>query len=172
MSPLPKDWEKKALSGLARYGRFLKRAGVRETLPRLEELHEEAFSRIDCLECAACCKNYSPRFKTPDIRRISKALGLKEGSFIEKYLLLDEEGDYVVNQKPCPFLQSDNRCGIYEIRPSDCSRFPYTDEDVLLKRPTLTLKNVTFCPAVFHVMEQLTAEPGSAKDSNSKRSEK
>ena len=65
-------------------------------------------------------------------------------------------GDYVVNAKPCPFLGSNNFCSIYEVRPSDCSRFPYTDEDVLFKRPALTLKNVTFCPAVFAVMEKLT----------------
>lgn len=157
MPPIAPDWEKKASSNLPRYSRFLKRARVREVLNRLPGLHEEAFSRIDCLDCAACCKNYSPRFKTPDIKRISKSLGMKEGAFIEKYLRLDEEGDFVVKTTPCPFLQKDNRCGIYDIRPSDCSRFPYTDEDVLLKRPALTLKNVTFCPAVFHVLEKLAA---------------
>lgn len=157
MDNMLQHWEKKALSGLARYGRFLKRARPRDVLPKLPDLHEEAFARVNCLDCAACCKNYSPRFKTPDIKRISRHLGLKESRFIEKYLNLDEDGDYVVNAKPCPFLGTDNRCSIYEIRPSDCSRFPYTDEDVLLKRPALTLKNVTFCPAVFLVMEQLAA---------------
>ena len=118
-------------------------------------LHEEAFSNINCLNCAACCKNYSPRFKTPDIKRIAKHLNLKEGDFVEKYLVLDNEGDYVVNTKPCPFLGSDNHCSIYKERPSDCSRFPYTNEDVILKRPNLTLKNSTFCPIVYFVLEKL-----------------
>ena len=49
-------------------------------------LEEEAFEKIDCLQCAACCKNYSPRFKTPDVKRISKHLGIKESVFIETYL--------------------------------------------------------------------------------------
>ncbi|MCR6721227.1 MAG: hypothetical protein NVV59_13300 [Chitinophagaceae bacterium] len=44
---------------------------------------------------------------------------------------------------------------MYEDRPSDCRRFPYTDEDVLLKRPALTLKNSTFCPISFYVLERL-----------------
>lgn len=65
---------------------------------------------------------------------------MKEGDFIETYLKLDEEGDYVVRSTPCPFLDADNFCSIYEVRPSDCIRFPYTDEDVLLKRPNITLK--------------------------------
>ena len=82
---------------------------------------------------------------------------MKEGVFIDTYLYIDSEGDYVLKSKPCPFLGQDNYCSIYEVRPSDCSRFPYTDEDVLLKRPSLTLKNASFCPIVYYVMEKLVA---------------
>lgn len=121
----------------------------------LPELHDEAFTKVNCLECANCCRNYSPRFKTPDIKRISRHLGMKESAFIETYLRLDEDGDYVVRSSPCPFLGSDNFCGIYDVRPSDCARYPYTDEDVLFKRPQLTLKNSTVCPAVYYVLEKL-----------------
>jgi hypothetical protein len=80
---------------------------------------------------------------------------MKESDFIERYLRLDEEGDYVVKTTPCPFLGSDNYCSIYEVRPSDCERFPYTDEDVLIKRPALTQKNTTFCPIAYYVVEKL-----------------
>ena len=69
--------------------------------------------------------------------------------------LLDEEGDFIVNTKPCPFLGADNFCSIYEDRPSDCRRFPYTDEDVIIKRKELTLKNSTFCPITYYVLEKL-----------------
>ena len=82
---------------------------------------------------------------------------MKEGDFIEKYLVLDKEGDFVVNKKPCPFLGADNFCSIYDERPSDCARFPYTDEDVIIKRQTLTLKNASFCPAVYFVLEKLSS---------------
>jgi Fe-S-cluster containining protein len=81
---------------------------------------------------------------------------MKEGDFIETYLRLDEEGDYVVKSTPCPFLGKDNFCSIYDNRPSDCRRFPYTNEDVLIKRTQLTLKNSSFCPIVFYVLERLT----------------
>jgi Fe-S-cluster containining protein len=149
------NWEKKAAEKQKQYKNFLQRADKNKVLKQLPELHEEAFTHVDCLQCANCCKTYSPRFKTPDIKRISKHLKMKEGDFIEKYLRLDSDGDYVVKQSPCPFLGSDNYCSIYEVRPSDCERFPYTDEDVILKRVNITLKNSTFCPAVFYVLEKL-----------------
>ncbi len=94
----------------------------------------------------------------PDIKRIAKRLRMKETTFIDTYLVMDEDGDYVNTSQPCPFLGEDNYCTIYEDRPRDCQRYPYTDEDVLFKQPKLTLKNATSCPAVFHVMERLLEE--------------
>lgn len=138
------------------FKQFLQRADKNKVLKQLPHLHEEAFQKIDCLQCAACCKNYSPRFKTPDVKRISKHLGMKESTFIDTYLNVDEEGDFVVKKTPCPFLGNDNLCSIYEVRPSDCARFPYTDEDVLIKRQALTLKNASFCPIVVHVLDRLS----------------
>lgn len=149
------NWQKKSAEHQKKYKQLLQKTDKNTILKQLPELHTEAFEKIDCLQCAACCKNYSPRFKTPDIKRISKHLRMKEGAFIDRYLNLDEEGDYVVKSSPCPFLGADNYCNIYDQRPSDCHRFPYTDEDVLLKRPNITLKNSTFCPAVYFVLEKL-----------------
>jgi Fe-S-cluster containining protein len=141
---------------IKKYKQFLQRADKNIVLKALPALHEEAFEKINCLNCAACCKNYSPRFKTPDIKRISKHLKQKESDFIETYLKLDEDGDYVVKSTPCPFLGADNYCSIYEVRPSDCERFPYTNEDVFIKRQHITLKNAAFCPIVDFVLDKLT----------------
>jgi Fe-S-cluster containining protein len=149
------NWEKKSQERRKLYKQFLQKAEKNKVLKQLPALHEEAFEKIDCLKCANCCKNYSPRFKTPDIKRISKHLGLKESDFIEKYLRVDEEGDFVVKSTPCPFLGTDNFCSIYDQRPSDCRRFPYTDEDVIIKRQALTLKNSEFCPITYFVIERL-----------------
>lgn len=154
------NWQKKSAERKKIYQRLLNRADKNEVLKRLPDLHEAAFERVDCLSCANCCKNYSPRFKTPDIRRISKMMKMKESVFIDTYLNLDEDGDYVVKSKPCPFLGPDNYCSIYEDRPSDCRRFPYTDEDVIVKRQKLTLKNSEFCPIVYYVLEALNEQLG------------
>ncbi|HTO15135.1 MAG TPA: YkgJ family cysteine cluster protein [Edaphocola sp.] len=150
-----KGFEKEAEEHKSQYRRFLKKANKNKVLAVLPQLHEEAFKKIDCLQCANCCRNYSPRFKMPDIKRISKHLNVKESVFINTYLNQDEDGDYVVKSSPCPFLGDDNKCTVYDIRPRDCARFPYTDEDVLLKQPNLTIKNTTVCPAMHYVMEKL-----------------
>ena len=150
-----RGWEKKSKEKQKAFKQYLQRADKNKVLKQLPQLHEEAFEKVDCLKCANCCKNYSPRFKTPDVKRISKHLGMKESVFIDTYLRVDEDGDFVVKSSPCPFLGADNFCSIYDVRPSDCARFPYTDEDVIIRRPQLTLKNSTFCPIVFYVLERL-----------------
>lgn len=155
---LLKDWEKKSEEHQKKYKQFLQRPNRKRVLKLLPDLNEEAFNKIDCLKCASCCKHYSPRFKTPDIKRISKHLRMKESVFIESYLQLDKEGDYIARTAPCPFLGEDNYCTIYEERPSDCHRFPYTDEDVLIDRPAITLKNSTFCPITYYVLEKLLSD--------------
>jgi uncharacterized protein len=152
---LLQDWEKKSADHQKVYKQFLHRANKNKVLKALPDLHDEAFEKIDCLTCGNCCKGYSPRFKQPDIKRISKFLNIKEGDLINQYLFVDAEGDYVMKTKPCSFLGADNYCTIYDARPTDCARFPYTDEDVILKRQPLTLKNSTFCPAVYYVLEKL-----------------
>lgn len=149
------NWQKKSKEKQKLFKSVLERADKNRMLKLLPQLHGEAFEKVDCLQCAACCKNYSPRFKTPDIKRLSKHLGMKESLFIDTYLRVDEDGDFVVKATPCPFLGADNFCSVYEVRPSDCVRFPYTDEDVIIKRQKLTLKNSTFCPATFYVLDRL-----------------
>jgi Fe-S-cluster containining protein len=149
------NWQKKSSERQKQYKQFLQRAEKNKVLKQLPDLHEEAFSKIDCLKCANCCKKYSPRFKTPDVKRISRHLKMRESEFIDTYLKVDEDGDFVAKTTPCPFLGADNFCSIYDQRPSDCHRFPYTDEDVLIKRQQLTLKNTTFCPITYYVLEKL-----------------
>ena len=156
MPYLPKNWQQLANANKKPNRKFIEslksKKGVLKLLP---ELHDEAFAEIDCLKCANCCKTISPRFKKPDIERISKHLGMKQSMLIETYLFLDEDGDYVVKSSPCPFLGVDNYCSIYEARPGDCRNYPYTDTDKFVHRPNTTLLNTEVCPAVFFVLEKL-----------------
>jgi uncharacterized protein len=155
MEQLPEKWEQLAKENQKSYKRLLEKGDKNKMLQALPDLHDEAFSKIDCLQCARCCKNHSPRFKQPDIKRIAKSLRIKEGDLVASHLVLDKDGDYVMRTLPCAFLNVDHTCSIYDDRPSDCRRYPYTEEDVLLKRVALTLKNATVCPATFYVLEKL-----------------
>lgn len=117
------------------------------------EAHENAFEEIDCLACANCCKTTGPLFTSKDIERIAAYFKMKPGEFAEKYLRIDEDQDYVLKQVPCPFLLSDNRCSIYEVRPKACREYPHTDRRDMQGIIDLTYKNAFICPAVARVFE-------------------
>jgi uncharacterized protein len=114
--------------------------------------HESVFKKIDCLDCANCCKTTSPIFRDIDIKRISKELRLKESQFISQFLKMDEESDYVLQSSPCSFLGSDNKCSIYEVRPLACREYPHTDRKNMHQILGLTEKNTEICPAVASIV--------------------
>jgi uncharacterized protein len=150
------QWLKKATDKQKENKLAIKRLAAKRGIEReLPELHDEAFSQIDCLSCARCCKTISPRFKKPDLHRIAKHLGMRESALIDSYLYMDTDGDYVVKSSPCPFLLPDNSCDIYDVRPRDCRRYPYTDSGDFLAYPQTTALNTTVCPAVYYVLERL-----------------
>jgi Fe-S-cluster containining protein len=121
----------------------------------MQDLHEEEFGRTNCLECANCCKTTGPLFTTKDIERISKSFRIKPSKFIEEYLKIDEDNDYVLQSVPCTFLGHNNTCSIYDIRPKACREFPHTDRRKFQQIAHLTLKNIKVCPAAFNIVEAM-----------------
>jgi len=121
----------------------------------MQELHEAEFKRTDCLTCANCCKTTGPLFTNADVGRISKSFRMKPQKFIDSYLRIDEENDFVLQQVPCTFLGADNYCSIYDVRPKACREFPHTDRKKFQQISNLTLKNVEICPAAFNIVEEM-----------------
>ena len=125
-----------------------------------QDLHDEAFSRIDCLECANCCASVGPLLNDQDIDRIVKALRMKRKDVISTYLREDEDGDMVFRQMPCPFLCGDNTCMIYEARPKACREYPHTDQRYIHRYIRQTVTNSRHCPAVALMFEELLTRWG------------
>lgn len=121
----------------------------------MDDLHEEEFRKTDCLTCANCCKTTGPLFTNKDIERISKFMKMKPQAFIDRYLKIDEENDFVLQQVPCTFLADDNKCLIYEVRPKACAEFPHTNRKKFQQITHLTLKNVAICPAAYNIVEEM-----------------
>ena len=121
----------------------------------MQDLHEAEFKKTDCLECANCCKTTGPLFTSADIERISKYFKQKPQQFIDQYLRIDEDKDYVLQSVPCTFLESDNKCFIYDVRPKACREFPHTDRKKFQQIADLTLKNVAICPAAYNIVEKM-----------------
>ena len=55
------NWEKRSGEHEKQYKYYLQKADKKKVLKLLPELHDAAFEKIDCLQCANCCKNYSPK---------------------------------------------------------------------------------------------------------------
>ena len=133
----------------------LKKIKPKDLDEKFEKFHDEAFESIDCLSCANCCKTTSPIFTQRDIDRLAKYLRIKSSAFIEKYLHLDSENDYVLNVAPCAFLDEENKCIVYEDRPNACREYPHTNRKKMYQILDLTLKNTHVCPAVYQIVENL-----------------
>ncbi|TYC16321.1 YkgJ family cysteine cluster protein [Bizionia gelidisalsuginis] len=123
----------------------------------MQELHDKEFQRTDCLECANCCKTTGPLFTDKDVDRIAKHFKMKTQQFVDQFLRVDEDNDYVLQSVPCTFLGADNYCSIYEVRPKACREFPHTDRKKFQQISNITLKNVAICPAAYNIVEAMKA---------------
>lgn len=150
-----KEQAKKAEPSTRKTFEKLKRKKPKDLDDVVHRLHDEAFEEIDCLKCANCCKTTSPIFYERDIDRVAKRLRMRPSEFIEKYLHIDKDKDYVLNVAPCPFLDSENYCLVYEDRPTACREYPHTDRKRFHQILDLTIKNTAVCPAVFDIVEKM-----------------
>ena len=133
----------------------LKKKPPRDLDYRMQELHDDEFSKTDCLQCANCCKTTGPLFTNADIERITKFLKVKPQKFINQYLKVDEDNDYVLQEVPCTFLAADNYCMIYDVRPKACREYPHTNRKKFHQINNITLKNTAICPAAFNIVEEM-----------------
>ncbi|MCB0480820.1 MAG: YkgJ family cysteine cluster protein [Flavobacteriales bacterium] len=122
---------------------------------KFHHFHDEVFKEMDCLDCANCCKTTSPIFLQEDIDRIAAYLNVKSGPFIVKYLEMDEEGDFVLKTAPCSFLNADNTCAVYNVRPEACREYPHTNRKNMHEIIDLTLENTVVCPAVNEIVKRI-----------------
>ncbi len=120
----------------------------------VKPINDDIVSKIDCLKCANCCKTTVTTFNQEDINKASKFIGVSKKAFIKKFLILDM-GEFTTINTPCPFLQEDNKCGIYEVRPLACKSFPHTHKKSFLSRKQSHENNYLVCPITYHIIKKL-----------------
>jgi len=116
-------------------------------------------ARIDCTQCAHCCREMQPVLGAVDIRRLAKATGLTSEGFSKRYLKPGpaEGTGLIFKSRPCPFLKQ-NRCAVYEARPGDCRSFPHLHRREFVYRSLQACLNYGVCPIVFNTMEALKTQ--------------
>jgi Fe-S-cluster containining protein len=119
------------------------------------QLNDEAFSHINCMNCANCCRTSLAVFGKKDVRRISQHFEMSEKDFIKKYLRPHPDYDYLIKTLPCPFLAEDNKCSIYEIRPEGCRTYPPARLQLTDEQLDVIYDNVGICPAVSEIVEKI-----------------
>lgn len=119
---------------------------------RFDTIVKEVTEKIDCTTCGNCCKILKTGINMDDIKRIAKYLRMTADDFIEKYVTKNPEGLFEFKHVPCSFLQNNNTCQIYEVRPEECRGYPYLEKDVTT-RCIQFFSNAEICPIVFNVLE-------------------
>ena len=163
---------KKLTEENSRFRIFLKNTADPDEFDRhFRDLHNEIFIRdeFDCRKCASCCKLYKIRVENDDIFAIAQYLGQTKDEIIDRYLLLDNEetGVYIMEAKPCGFLNSDGKCRIYSVRPLVCRDFPHSRKPGRLYNLKSVMDFAEDCPALFEIIERLKVVYGfDARDVN------
>ena len=80
---------------------------------------------------------------------------MKQVDFENKFLRVDEENDKVLENLPCFFLNQDNTCSIYNVRPKACREYPHTDRKKIYQINDLMMQNTIICPAAFEFVEAM-----------------
>lgn len=124
----------------------------------VHRLDADVSSKIDCRQCANCCREMSATVGHDDVARIAAAEGLTPEQFERKYLdQTDEPGRLLIRHKPCPFLEG-GLCRHYALRPESCAGFPFLHQPDFTTRSMMALWNLPHCPIVYNVYELLKAE--------------
>jgi uncharacterized protein len=116
----------------------------------VKALSQKYFARIDCKECANCCRELELEFTEPELHKIAKSLEQSIDEFKKRLVV---EGA----MKPCPALKG-NLCSIYEGRPDACRSYPHLEKPHFLSRLYGVLDSIGVCPIAFNAFEELKAK--------------
>lgn len=120
----------------------------------VQAANKAVWKEIDCLQCANCCKTMTPTYTVKDMKRIAAHFNMSVAAFKKRWLYKDKSGDWMNVKQPCQFLQKDNTCSIYAIRPRDCSGFPYLTLKIA-DYAHVHKQNIEYCPATFSMVEKI-----------------
>jgi Fe-S-cluster containining protein len=122
---------------------------------KFEIEHHKAFKKIDCFSCANCCKTKGPAFTKKDINRIARHMEITPPEFSDTYLEMNQDDAYVLKTTPCLFLQENNKCSIYEIRPKACASYPHTNTRNVKNLLPYFKAHLTTCPIIEEIIQEI-----------------
>jgi uncharacterized protein len=134
---------------------------------RLKVVAQEIEDKIDCTECANCCRVATTQVTDRDAEHLARHLGLKLANFLRDYTVETEEEGRILKrdrETGCVFLVN-NLCSVYEARPNTCQLFPHLvkGSGSLQSRMWHMPDRAVYCPIVYNVLEAFKVETGFKK---------
>ncbi|MGA2212616.1 MAG: YkgJ family cysteine cluster protein [Bryobacteraceae bacterium] len=134
---------------------------------RLRRFGEEIEAKIDCTQCANCCRVTEVGISQRDVEKLAKFIGVSEREFAVQFTARDAAGAKVLkrvskdNQTACVFLDG-NLCSVYEARPQNCANFPHVVRGTgsIASRMWQFLDRASYCPIVYNWMEKVKEDIG------------
>ena len=142
-----------------RFRKHLKRHNFVER--RFRHLAQEIEERIDCTECANCCRVATARITPRDVEKMARFLGMKPARFVAEYTTETADEGLILRRTEdgCVFLAG-NECTVYAARPHNCENFPHLvrGEGSLTARMWDFKDRACYCPIVYHTLEAFKEE--------------
>ena len=129
---------------------------VDEIVHRLNRKYSDA---IDCTACANCCIELKTLVTGKDVSRLARSLKISEAELRKEYIETNSEGDMILKDLPCRFLQN-KKCTVYPDRPDECRSYPHLHKKEFTHRLYGIIDNYSVCPIVFNVYEELKGRMG------------
>jgi Fe-S-cluster containining protein len=131
----------------------------------LRRIAEGIQERIDCTQCANCCKTSTTEVTERDIEKLARHLHTTPEQFIADYTMLEaDEGQMTRVLKfseadGCVFLEG-NLCSVYDARPGICQRYPHLvrGNGSIASRMWQFVDRASVCPIVYNSMEAFKDE--------------
>lgn len=91
--------------------------------------------RFECKRTGNCCKTHGQYefvyLASGDVEAIANYRGLTQVEFLDKYCAKDDGYTILrIDEPACPFLNSENGCEIYPVRPKQCATWPFWHENL------------------------------------------
>lgn len=130
---------------------------------KLKAIAQDVEARIDCLQCANCCRTATARLADREIDRVAKAAGMKRDRFLRECTEMTADEGRILRRTEagCVFLNG-NECLVYEGRPASCEDFPHLvrGPGSLMHRMWAMPERATYCPITYNTLEEWKDEVG------------
>ena len=145
-----------------RFRRHMKSRGHSDRI--LRRIGEGIQERIDCTQCANCCKVATTKVTERDAERLSRFLRIQPARFLADYTMQGgEEGAILrrAEERGCVFLDG-TTCTVYEARPESCRKFPHVVRGAgsISSRMWQFVDRACYCPIVYNSLEAFKEELG------------